>query len=251
MSPPQLTEENSKPESLRRIAWWRRGHDRKPTAAGHLIHAVLVIIVFFFPAILAWSLRLIFTEEWVAVECIILLIGLLAYLGFLIFSLVWMLIPGNMERYRQFCDRLGSKLIRGKPTSAVDVPRSPLYYVVSGLFILCWLVHWLLTQRGILPWEYYQPIIALYLLPFLASLQVQQRVGWWTWLFIVLYGLHSVAVVAGAPIQSEGENATLWNIALPLFGYMFLSILVGTLHSRFALSRLKKLEREGKAGPRA
>ncbi len=92
--------------------------------------------------------------------------------------------------------------------------------------------------------RYLQPYSALYLAPFLGVLIVYQHLGFWAWLWPVLYALHAVLLLAGAPIEFRGQWQMM-NLILPVFGYGLVAILVGHLFSRYALWRLKRLARSG------
>jgi len=94
------------------------------------------------------------------------------------------------------------------------------------------------------PMPYIQPLSALYMAPFLAVMIVSQRLGFWAWVWPLLYGLHAVLLVAGAPIHFPGKVQFL-DVLVPIFGYGLLSILIGHLYSRYAFRRLKQLARAG------
>ena len=102
-----------------------------------------------------------------------------------------------------------------------------------------------------IPSKYMQPISALYVVPFLVSLWILMRpaVGYLPLLWPVLYAIHAVLIVAGAPIVFTGPWGTL-NILIPVAGYGVLSGIAGHVYSRFALSRLTRLTRadEGASG---
>jgi hypothetical protein len=59
-------------------------------------------------------------------------------------------------------------------------------------------------------------------------------------LWPVLYALHAVLLLSGAPILFEDKWEVL-NMLLPVFGYGMLSFLAGHLYSRIALRRLRHL----------
>ena len=63
-------------------------------------------------------------------------------------------------------------------------------------------------------------------------------------LWPVLYALHAILIVAGAPILFTGEWVGL-NMLIPTVGYGLLAALVGHLYSRFALHKVKRLARTG------
>jgi hypothetical protein len=96
------------------------------------------------------------------------------------------------------------------------------------------------------PMPYIQPLSALYMAPFLAVMIVSQRLGFWAWVWPLLYALHAMLLVAGAPIHFPGKVQFL-DVLVPIFGYGLLSILIGHLYSRYAFRRLKQLARAGLA----
>ena len=93
------------------------------------------------------------------------------------------------------------------------------------------------------PVEYLQPLSAVYMAPFLAVMVVRQRLGFWAWIWPALYGLHAVALLAGAP-HFTGKWFP-FDILVPIFGYGLISIIIGHFYSRYALSQLKTLARAG------
>lgn len=101
-----------------------------------------------------------------------------------------------------------------------------------------------LVALGYLRMQYIQPLSALYMAPFLAIMILSQRLGFWAWVWPLLYGLHALLVVMGAPIHFSGKFQVL-DILVPIFGYGLLSILVGHIYSRYAFRRLKATARAG------
>lgn len=89
-----------------------------------------------------------------------------------------------------------------------------------------------------------QPFSALYMVPFLSALILLQRLGFWAWVWPVLYALHALLVLSDADILFSG-NFELLNMVIPVFGYGLVAILVGHVYSRFALWQLKRVTRSG------
>ena len=91
-----------------------------------------------------------------------------------------------------------------------------------------------------------QPISAAYMVPFLVFL------WWWqrphrstlTLLWPILFALHAILIVSGAPIVFAGRYEPL-NMYLPVFGYGALSAWAGHLFNRLALRRLQQAARHG------
>ncbi len=90
-----------------------------------------------------------------------------------------------------------------------------------------------------IPAGYEQPVTALYVVPFLIFLAPENGIAGLLW--PLLYGLHAILILAGAPITFHGKWSDLKNLLLPIFGYGILSLLVGHLYSRIALRRLRRL----------
>lgn len=85
-----------------------------------------------------------------------------------------------------------------------------------------------------------QPFSALVLVPVLCILIYYQDLGFWAWLWPILYGVHAILLLMGFPISFPKEWYLL-NIIVPVFGYGLLAILVGHIYSRYALWKLKSL----------
>lgn len=99
-------------------------------------------------------------------------------------------------------------------------------------------------SRGYIPIRDLQPVTALYAVPFLLFLYWIQRprIGPLMLLWPLLYALHALLILAGAPILFPEPWDSL-NILLPTFGYGFLAAALAWLYSRYALFRLKRLTR--------
>jgi hypothetical protein len=118
--------------------------------------------------------------------------------------------------------------------------RKPWIGAVPVIFAACVLASVFFGSR--IPAGYEQPVSALYIVPFLAFLAVAQRPagGFAPLLWALLYTLHALLILAGAPIVFHGKWWNL-NLALPVFGYGILSLLAGHIYSRVALRRLRRL----------
>ena len=89
--------------------------------------------------------------------------------------------------------------------------------------------------------EAMQPFSALYMVPYIVVMILYQRLGFWAWFWPVLYGIHAVLLqFTDLPIRFSGGLEML-NLAVPVFGYGLISILVGHAYSRFALWKLKTI----------
>ncbi len=121
--------------------------------------------------------------------------------------------------------------------------------VLAICFGICVLASVLLGDR--IAVQYRQPVMALYLVPFLIVLNLLQRptTSFLALLWPFLFGLHAVLILVGVPIVFSGRWQSL-NILIPVVGYGLLSAVVSHLYSRFALSRLKQLA-QGNKHPRS
>lgn len=114
----------------------------------------------------------------------------------------------------------------------------------SGGLIIYHLAGALLVSFHYLYMKNMQPFSAIYMTPFLFAIIMSQRLGFWAYIWPVLYGLHGLLLFLGAPIAFTGQWQ-LMNMVVPVLGYGFIAILVGHLYSRFALWKLKSLARNG------
>ncbi len=115
--------------------------------------------------------------------------------------------------------------------------------VLGGGLVVYHLAGALLVSFHYLELRHMQPFSALYMAPFLMFMVYWQRLGFWAWIWPVLYALHAVLLLSGvALLQFQGEWQLL-NMVIPVLGYGLISILAGHLYSRFALYKLKKLAR--------
>ena len=124
-----------------------------------------------------------------------------------------------------------------------QTPRRRRLAMIAGiLFGASIIASLILGMLGYIPQEYMQPVSALYIVPFLVVLGVLMRPasGWPMLLWPVLYTLHAILIVAGAPILFTGHWTGL-NMLVPIAGYGLLSGLIGHLYSRFALRKVKRL----------
>jgi len=116
---------------------------------------------------------------------------------------------------------------------------------LGGGLVIYHLVGAILVGFGHLRLDFMQPYSALYMTPFLITLIVYQQLGFWAWIWPLLYALHALLLIAGInPLPLRGEWV-LFHLVLPVFGYGLLAILSGHAYSRFALWKLKRLARSG------
>lgn len=114
--------------------------------------------------------------------------------------------------------------------------------VLAGWFMIFIIVSMILDFVYHIPNEYMQPISALGVVPFLVGFWLLMRpmAGYAALLWPLLYAIHALLILAGAPIVFTRPWDVL-NILIPIVGYGMLSGLAGHLYSRFALRELKRL----------
>ncbi|MHC5061363.1 MAG: hypothetical protein ACYTFK_09810 [Planctomycetota bacterium] len=145
----------------------------------------------------------------------------------------------------KFIERITQRVYAGEGSISISVPESMkkkkwVGYMVAMIFGSCILGSVILGFMGYFTIEYMQPISALYCVPFLVFLYCWQRpmVSPVVLLWPTLYGIHAILIVTGMPILFT-EYLTPLNMILPVFGYGFLTHIIGHVYSRYALNKLK------------
>ena len=162
-------------------------------------------------------------------------------------ALIWFVVPAWGGRWME---RTGERLYSRKGRATVAVPQTrrnkKWFSVAVVLFHLCIVASVILGRRGYISTEYMQPISAIYTVPFLVFLVVWMRreggLGLGLLLWPVLYAVHAILFVAGAPIRFSGEWESL-NMFIPTAGYGLLCGLIGHVSNRLTLRKLKRLVR--------
>jgi hypothetical protein len=97
---------------------------------------------------------------------------------------------------------------------------------------------------GYIPQRYMQPVSAIYFVPAQILLFLAMRPAATVIFFLwpVLYTVHALLILAGAPILFTGLWDSL-NVLLPRAGYGLLMGLAGHFYNRLALRRLRTLTR--------
>ncbi len=163
-------------------------------------------------------------------------------------AIVYMSVPKwGGRRLEEFANRLYRE-----GQVSVSIPhqkeRQPFAVVLGITFGCCVLGTVLLGFLGYMPLKYAQPVSALYVIPFLVGLWFLMRpeASLISLLWPILYGLHAMLIVAGAPIVFSEQWEAL-NIGLPIVGYGILSALIGHAYSRYALHKLRRIAKDGRA----
>jgi hypothetical protein len=158
-------------------------------------------------------------------------------------GLIYLAVPRwGARRIQKLADNLYGD--EGRAAIHPAVNHSPWFIAsIAIAFGICVITHVLLSVFGYLPaGKFMQPISALYTVPFLAALNVLMRpaTGWVPLLWPVLYALHAVLILAGAPIAFEGIYDPL-NMLVPTLGYGLVTALIGHLYSRWALHSVRSI----------
>ncbi len=115
--------------------------------------------------------------------------------------------------------------------------------LLGGGLVIHHLVGALLVSFNYLGLRHMQPFSAVYMVPFLMIMIYHQRLGFWAWIWPVLYAIHAILNILGYQILHFRGEWQLMNMVFPVLGYGLVSILAGHLYSRFALYKLKQLAR--------
>lgn len=150
---------------------------------------------------------------------------------------IWFSIPKCGGRW---IEGLGKRYYAPEGEVELACPRKPRgARVLVIVFGLCQAAAIAAGLMGWLSMRYFQPVTALYFVPFAIFLFLLQRprIGYIALLWPALYAIHAILV---APIVFEGRAEDL-NIIIPVIGYGLLTAVIGHTYNRYALSRLKRL----------
>ncbi len=131
---------------------------------------------------------------------------------------------------------------QGQVTIAPAHPNTRGGSFLAAALLVCVATTVILGVFGYLPIEYLQPISALYVVPFLVGLNFLMRpiTGYVPLLWPLLYAIHAVLIVAGAPILFAAPWDFL-NMLVPTVGYGLITALACHLYSRWALHRAREI----------
>ena len=166
--------------------------------------------------------------------------------------LIWSLVQGWRGRWSE---KLTKRIYRETgdvvlPASAKQKNPSWRRQLIPVVLMLGVPITVVLTRLGYIPNEYMQPVTALYVVPFLIATFITMRsiMSPIYLLWPILYGIHAILVVAGAPIQFEGQWESL-NMLIPTIGYGLLTGVVGFLFGQYSLKRLRDIASRGETKP--
>jgi hypothetical protein len=167
-------------------------------------------------------------------------------IGVLVVALVALFFFSAPRWGGKLIEKAADKLYAGEGRVTISVTserRRRLGAAIGAPFGICVLGSVILGFLGYLPTgKYMQPVSAVYVVPFLIALNLLMRpaVGNVGLLWPLLYGLHALLIVAGAPIVFVEPWDSL-NMVLPIVGYGLLTSLVSHLYSRWALHNIRAI----------
>jgi len=258
------SEQNNKlqdTERLKEIPKWTRKYAQNRTLTILVLMVMVVFFSMFIAALVGFPLGLAaigFRKGNMVLGCVgtaVLVAALVAIVKFYI-----VILSKFGGKNKGLLDQIIDRWIYGNEvTTTVPVPKSSkkkicLEIVSAVIFFICFFGSWHLAIKGYIAYKYLQPVSALYIVPFVVC-------GWYFWqsprmgpiylLSPILYAIHAILIVAGAPLFFTTENFCMFSICLPMLGYGFLPFVIGHFYSRYALKKLKDiahLEREAANG---
>jgi len=246
-------------EKLKDIPKWTRKYARNRTLTILVLMVMLMLFSMFVAGILGFSLALAtagFRKQNMILGCVGVAVSVAVIVATVIFIIIFLSKFGGKNR--GLIDQLIDQRIYGKEgTVTVAAPKSSkkricLEILCCVIFFICFFGSWHLAIAGFIPYQYLQPVSALYMVPYAVC-------GWYFWqsprmgpiylLYPILYAIHAILIVAGVPLFFPG-NWGILSVCLPFMGYSFLTCVIGHLYSRHALKKLKDLThlQEGVSG---
>jgi hypothetical protein len=227
-------------EEAQRIQWWVRRYAQNrtlPVVVGLVVFALLFLLI---------SVPSYWAGEAYRNGNPIVLAICLAVLTVALIATIYVSIP---RWGGQRLQRLANRLYGDEGQVTIATPRASRTWQSAAIgiaFGICVVGSVILGLLGYLPTgKYTQPISAIYVVPFLVALNFLMRpaVGYIGLLWPLLYALHAILIVAGAPIVFAGRWESL-NMLLPIVGYGLLTSLVGHVYSRWALNSVRAIVSE-------
>ena len=131
------------------------------------------------------------------------------------------------------------------PIPKISKKMKYLDIVVAIVYMILFIGSMNLAMEGHIPVKYLQPLMVLFIVPFLVFQYFLQRPRLGPALLIcpILYTIHAILILAGVPIFFTGTFAVPLNMSLPILVYTFLAYMIGHLYSRCALKKLKEASR--------
>ena len=246
------TQKNQVPqdtEKLKEIPKWTRKYAQNRTLTIIVLMAMIMLFSMFVAGIVGFSLSLAvagFRKGNIILGCVGIAVLVAVLVATVTFIIIFLSKFGGKNR--GLIDQIIDQKIYGKEgIASVPVPESSkkkiCLEILSGvIFFICFFGSWHLAVKGFIAYKYLQPVSVLYIVPFGVC-------GWYFWqsprmgpiylLYPILYTIHAILILAGAPIFFTTENFCIFSICLPMLGYGFLPFIIGHIYSRYALKKLK------------
>ena len=167
----------------------------------------------------------------------------LAVLAVALLATIYVSIPSYGGRRLK---KIGEALYanEGRVTIAAGTGRPRWWGVaLATVFLICVTGSVVLGVLGYLPdGKYQQPISAIYCVPFLVGLNLLMRpaAGYLLLLWPLLYTVHALLILAGAPIVFSPPWDSL-NMLIPVVGYGAVTAMISHLYSRWALHNVRTI----------
>jgi len=166
---------------------------------------------------------------------------------------VWSLMAWTGAAVR-FCDHLADRLYADEGQAGPTLerisaePATRVVRLVLGLTLTCIILVSMATGSTI-PERYFIPATALVFVPLsvFSISAYRTRFGLLPLLSPILYAIHALLVLLGAPLSFAGQWSHILNL-LPWIAYVLLALLLAHLYSRMALRRLRRLVAIGESG---
>ncbi len=224
-------------EKLKEIPKWTRKYAQNRTLP-NLIYMVIYLCLFAGIAIPSYLRRTDYGGS--TTQFICKSVALISVIGFIVLC-----IPKLKSKLIDRINRISRQLYGREGDVSMSLSETAkkkkwLGYLVAMLFGSCVIGSVFLGMKDFIKIKYMQPVSALYVVPFMVFLYFWQRpkIGPLALLWPTIYGIHAVLIVVGVPILFTGNLIPL-NMILPVFGYGFLTHIIGYIYSRYALKKLK------------
>ena len=254
-------EKNQEPietEKLKEIPKWTRKYAQNRTLTPY-VHIVIIVLISLGITFLLYVAGGAFVKGKMILflVCIAVLVAILIGLIFSVSKFGGKNKGWIYQRVNQWIYQRIDQWIYGKEgTASVPEPKLTkkkkwLEFVVGAVFFICIIGTIYFSMEGYIAFKYQQPVTAIYFVPFgvYEYFLRRSRFGPLVLICPILYTIHAILIVAGAPIYFTGDfDGIIWNMFLPAVGYTFLAHVIAHLYSRYALKKLKGLTHlEGEA----
>jgi hypothetical protein len=238
-------------EKLREIPKWTRKYAQNRTLTILVLTAMTTLFGMLIAVLVGFPLALAVIGFWKGnmilgcVGIVVFVAALVAIVKFYIF--IFAKFGGkNKGLLDQIIDRwmYGQEGFTSMPQPKLSKKMKRLDIVVGIVYMVCLLGSMELGILGYIPVKYLLPLMALFVVPFgvYQYFILWPRLGPVLLIFPILYAIHAILIIAGAPIFFTGIFAVPLNMFLPVI-YNLLAYMIGHIYSRYALKKLKGLTR--------